>query len=104
MPEMEYQRCRHSSCALGSKVYVFCGSIDNFMYTNTIEVLDQRRLSEGWRCLEFLEDQLWALQYPLTVPRSENKTILIMGGIDGDQAVADIVIFDIKTETCTKQP
>ena len=46
---MVQARYRHASCAIGSKVYVFCGMDVNAKKVHTIEVLDTNMLERGWR-------------------------------------------------------
>ena len=48
LPRLKVGRFRHSSCAVNSQIYVFCGMDRNSNQVNSIEVLSTRHLSDGW--------------------------------------------------------
>ena len=77
--KLNVARFQHSSCALESKIYVFCGRTDDELL-NSIEMLDTKnQQAKWWSLIESFSHLFDAIVDPAAVPISE-KEIAILGG------------------------
>ena len=82
-PKLHEARANHSSCSMGSKVYVFAGNIeDKVMKTNTVEFLDtanEQKSSFRWHLISFDQAEIDGRRLPVFCPINDEE-ILIFGG------------------------
>ena len=82
-PKLKMARANHSSCSMGSLVYVFAGNIKyQFMRTNTVEFLDTANAQKAffrWHLISFDQAEIDGRRLPVFCPINDEK-ILIFGG------------------------
>ena len=100
MPSMNFMRINHSSCSLGSNVYVFCGydPVPHFIGQNgiqgfanvaspidndrMIECFDNSRPDQPWRLLNLKIPSRFLGRTDPIVCKLNDSQIVILGGLD----------------------
>ena len=89
---MNEGRFCHSSCTLGSKIYVYGGQNAEQNYLDTVEYLDME-YCKIWTSVKL--DQLLARKNSHLCPLKDGE-ILIFGGHYEENKLQDISAFDVK--------
>ena len=106
LPALNVARRDHASCALGSSVFVFCGTAgDCRMSLNSIERLSLQREQRMtyWQLIRAPVATLEPRCQPAVAPLNAHE-IAILGGWskEGFSRLGDVVIFDSRTCKVTK--
>ena len=110
VPEMHQARCSHSSCSLGTKIYVFGGTTrtaasdsEPLQTSEKIECLDAGTFLSGtivrWNILDLPSQScLTTRSRSLMCPISDSE-LVILGGNSKGTNLADAILLD--TSVCT---
>ena len=84
MPSLQVARIFHSSCVLGSSLYIFGGYDQEYNVLNSVDRIELReahdeQLNQGWRLFKFDPITLPPRQNSVFCPLNETE-ILIAGG------------------------
>ena len=106
MPELTQARSKASACSLGGNIYVIGGQTEAHRAINSIEKLSNPGLTRDkayWKLIQTPDSFFPPRIIPIVVSLNANE-IAIFGGLDQDNPkdLCDVVLFDIKTETCQK--
>ena len=102
MPDFNIRRLEHSSCALGTKLYIFMGK-NEYSYLNSIEHLETKKVFASkpatWKLLEIEGEACDTIPYcNIGITSLNNHEIVIIGGYrHGQVYVGDVHLFNTDT-------